>query len=256
MAAPAAQNSVKAPVTTPVKAADDSRFAANRETEPERSRPSTGISTTSSQSSQSAMQTATNPMMSDNMPSLNPEGTPNATTTGNDYEAAAKDALARGDYKAFDAIMKLADSFGPSSSAAVKPLSAEAAKVVSNAQTGIQALQDFNSLIDTDPGAFSRTNIPGVGVIDKLTAGRASGALGTSGLNAARQQVIDVIARLRTGAAISADEAARFEQFVPQPGDPPEVRQQKTGYLLNQFQMVAQRSGTAGTDLQQMAGAQ
>lgn len=135
-----------------------------------------------------------------------------------------------------------------------KPLSAEAAKVVSNAQTGIRALRDFSGLIDEDPGAFGRTNIPGVGVLDRLTSGRASGALGTSSLNAARNQVIDVIARLRTGAAITNDEAARFESFVPQPGDDPTTRAQKIDYLLNQFQMVANRSGSAGTDMQQLLG--
>ena len=57
-------------------------------------------------------------------------------------------------------------------------------------------------------------------------------------------------ARLRTGAAISNDEAARFATFVPLPGDPPETRQQKISYLMNQFQMVANRSGSAGTDLE------
>lgn len=164
-------------------------------------------------------------------------------------------ALNNGDTETANAIVKGYETFGATAGAG-KPLSAESAKVVSNAQTGIQALTDFNNLIANDPSAFGRTNIPGVGVLDKVTSGRVSGALGTSGLNAARQQVIDVIARLRTGAAISADEAARFEQFVPQPGDPPEVQQQKSNYLLNQFQMVAQRSGSLATDQPVTTGVQ
>lgn len=131
-----------------------------------------------------------------------------------------------------------------------KPLSAEASKVVSNAQTGINALKDFNRLITENPTGFGKTSIPGVGVLDRLSGGRASGALGTSEIDAARDQVIDVIARLRTGAAISKEEASRFERYVPRPGDTPAAKAQKLKYLMDQFQFVAERSGGAGTDLQ------
>lgn len=206
--------------------------------------------------------TMTTPIISNTVPNIESSNTTLATNASNSsffsdpaqVEQAYLQALNSGDSETANALIKGYELFGQSSGGG-KPLSAEAAKVVSNAQTGIQALQDFNSLIDADPAAFGRTNLPGVGVLDKVTAGRASGALGTSSLNAARNQVIDVIARLRTGAAITNDEAARFEAFVPQPGDPPETRQQKINYLMGQFQMVAQRSGSAGTDLQQLAGA-
>jgi len=201
------------------------------------------------------------PASNSSMDALNTRGADSASMSGEpdmmpQIDQAIQQALANGDTKGLNNLLAVAEYYQSrqKASAASKPLSAEAAKVVSNAQTGISALTDFNSLIEQDPSAFSRTNIPGVGILDKVTAGRASGALGTSGLNAARQQVIDIIARLRTGAAITNDEAARFEQFVPQPGDPPEVRAQKTQYLMQQFQMVADRSGSAGTDLQQATG--
>jgi hypothetical protein len=123
------------------------------------------------------------------------------------------------------------------STAANKPLSAEAAKVVSNAQTGIQALRDFQAAIDQDPSVLSKRAIPGRG----LLGGALGGALGTRGADAAAAQIVDVIARLRTGAAITNDEAKRFEAFIPQAFDPPDVRQQKINYLMKQFQMVADR---------------
>lgn len=118
-----------------------------------------------------------------------------------------------------------------------KPLSAEAAKIVSNAQTGIQALQDFQNAIDADPSVLAKRAIPGRGI----AGGLLGGALGTRSADAAAAQIVDIIARLRTGAAITNSEAARFETFIPQAFDPPEVRDQKINYLMEQFQMVAQR---------------
>jgi hypothetical protein len=134
--------------------------------------------------------------------------------------------------------------------AAEKPLSAEASKIISNAQTGIQAIDDFENAIAEDPSVLAKRVIPGRGAF----GGAVGGVLGTSGADAAAQQIIDVIARLRTGAAITNDEAKRFERFIPQAADPERVRQQKLGYLRNQFQMVANRSGTAGTDVESAVG--
>jgi hypothetical protein len=122
-----------------------------------------------------------------------------------------------------------------------KPMSSEAAKTLTNAKAGVQAIADFEASINNDPGAFNRTNLPGSGFLDDLTGGRVSGALGTSEINASSQQIVDVLARLRTGAAISKNEEARFKTYIPLPGDPPEVRQQKLGYLRDQFTEVANR---------------
>ncbi len=120
-------------------------------------------------------------------------------------------------------------------------LSSEAAKNVSNAQTGLQALSDFQAAIDQDPNVLAKRSLPGRG----LLGGALGSALGTRGADAAAQQIVDIIARLRTGAAITNDEAVRFEQFIPQAFDPPEVRQQKINYLGRQFQMVAQRGASS-----------
>lgn len=155
--------------------------------------------------------------------------------------------LAKNGGKNVNTLLSLYKTFGQS--AASKPLSAEAAKTTSNAKAGLEALDDFEADIMNNPGAFNRTSVPGIGILDKISGGRASGALGTSGIDAASQQIIDVIARLRTGAAISKEEEGRFLKFIPRPGDPQDVRQQKLGYLRRQFQRVASSSGPS-TDLE------
>lgn len=130
--------------------------------------------------------------------------------------------------------------------AAQKPLSAEAAKTVSNAELGLQALGDFEGIMQSDPSVLGRTIIPG----RDLLGGLGANVLGTAGIDAARAQVVDIIARLRTGAAITNDEAARFTQFLPVAADTPEVAAQKINYLRSQFQNVLTRTGNGGTDLE------
>lgn len=146
--------------------------------------------------------------------------------------------------KYFEYYSMLQEAFAPAPNE--KPLSAEASKIVSNAQTGLQALTDFESAIAQDPTVLAKRTIPGRGAL----GGLLGGALGTRGADAAANQIVDVIARLRTGAAITNDEAKRFEAFIPQASDPENVRQQKLNYLRNQFQMVASRSNGAGSDLE------
>lgn len=127
-----------------------------------------------------------------------------------------------------------------------KPMSAEASKTVSNAQAGLEGIADLKGVISSDPGALKRTLVPGRG----LAGGFLGNVFGTNELEAARQQVVDVIARLRTGAAISRTEEARFLKFLPQPFDSPAVREQKLGYLERQFQRVAAQNPEAATDLE------
>lgn len=127
-----------------------------------------------------------------------------------------------------------------------KPMSAEASKTVSNAQAGLEGITDLKNVINSDPSVLKRTLVPGRG----LAGGFLGNVFGTNELEAARQQVVDVIARLRTGAAISRTEEARFIKFLPQPFDSPAVREQKLGYLERQFQRVAAQNPEAATDLE------
>lgn len=121
-----------------------------------------------------------------------------------------------------------------------KPMSAESAKVTSNAQLGLQALDDFENIVSQNPSALRNSVVPG----RTLAGGVLGRALGTQELDAARQQIVDVIARLRTGAAITNDEAARFTQFLPVAADSPGVQQQKVNYLRQQFADILGRTGS------------
>lgn len=143
-------------------------------------------------------------------------------------------------------LTKLYETFKPEAGAAEKPLSAEAAKTVSNAKAGLESIADFENITAADPNALKKTIIPGRG----LFGGALGSALGTGEIEAASQQIMDIIARLRTGAAISATEEARFKKFIPQAFDSEETKAQKMGYLKRQFQRVAERSGAASTDLE------
>lgn len=171
--------------------------------------------------------------------------TSNSPFAPENLESAIQQIVANGgtldDVNKFVGLAGALQKIQATSQGSQKPMSAESAKVVSNAKTGIQALQDLQSAIDEDPSVLAKRTIPG----RNLFGGAVGGALGTRGADAAADQIVDVIARLRTGAAITNDEARRFETFIPQAFDPPDVRQQKIDYLLNQFQMVAARGASS-----------
>lgn len=154
--------------------------------------------------------------------------------------------LVNADPKNADTYLALYKAQPSLNGAAAKPLSASAATSVSNAETGIRGISDLQSMMQSDPGVVKRTLIPGRG----LFGGVLGNAVNTNGFDAARQQVVDVIARLRTGAAISKSEEERFLKFLPQPFDSPTVAQQKLGYLERQFQRVASADPSAANEIQ------
>jgi hypothetical protein len=126
-----------------------------------------------------------------------------------------------------------------------KPLSSTATKDVSNATVGLQALDQIQSELSNDPGLQQRQAVSST----FNPFGLVSGALGTGQYENARAQARDVIARIRTGAALTNDEAKAFDKFLPQPGDDAGTIQSKLGYLRNQFQMIAGQQG-GGTTLE------
>lgn len=135
---------------------------------------------------------------------------------------------------------------------AQKPLSTAAAKDISNAQTGLDAVDLIEQQLGNDPGIQQRGGISGA----FNPFGLVSGALGTGEYENARGQARDVIARIRTGAALTNDEAKAFDKFLPQPGDSAATVQQKLSFLRNQFQTVADRSNTGATLESAVMGAQ
>lgn len=158
---------------------------------------------------------------------------------------AMQEDLATTGGKNIDKIEKIY-KFANSQSGGGKPMSAEAAKVTSNADIGLQAIGDLEGTMQSNPGALRNTMIPGRGI----AGGYLGKALGTQEIDAARQQIIDVIARLRTGAAITNEEASRFTQFLPVAADSPQVIEQKLGYLKRQFSSILSRTGGSQSSLE------
>jgi len=120
-----------------------------------------------------------------------------------------------------------------------KSLSSTATKDVSNANVGLQALDQIEGILGQDPGVQQRGGISGT----FNPFGIVSGALGTGEYENARAQARDVIARIRTGAALTNDEARAFDKFLPQPGDDANTVKSKLSYLRNQFQAISSQQG-------------
>lgn len=132
-----------------------------------------------------------------------------------------------------------------------KPVSATAADAMANANAGLQSLQTIRDQLKNDPSVqgkevFAQTFNP---------FGVTSRATGTGKYDAAITQAKDVIARLRTGAAISNSEEKRFTAMLPQPADSADVVNQKLNLLENALGTVAQRVGGNSADLIQEAAA-
>lgn len=166
---------------------------------------------------------------------------------------AALQALANGDSKGLDNILAVAQflqSTAPSQ-ASKKPLSAEAAKVVGNAQSGLDSLAQLRGAIESGGGVPTGTLVPGRELFGNLGAN----VLGTAGYDTAAKNVADVITRLRTGAALTDAEEQFYKSQLPQAFDSPEVREQKLSMFNDLFTRLLTNTGTAGTDLQAQIGA-
>lgn len=132
-----------------------------------------------------------------------------------------------------------------------KPLSGEAQKRALTAQSGLRSLGTLEETLGSDPGAFQRQALPN-------PLGITAGLTGTTDVRAATDNVVDVIARLRSGAAITDSEAARFARFLPQPGDSQQSALRKLQHVRAELEsfMNPQTGGTSLEDaLMQFQGA-
>ena len=128
----------------------------------------------------------------------------------------------------------------------VEELNATQQKEANNALSGINAI----GTIRANLGDLSKTALPGRGIL----GGIGARVLGTGELDTAIKEASDVITRLRTGAAINANEERFYKSQLPQAFDSPEVIEQKLGQLENLFmnfispnrarQQISQLTGT------------
>jgi hypothetical protein len=153
------------------------------------------------------------------------------------------------DVSEFLANAKAFNDLTGSTNGAKKPISATAADAIANAQSGIQSLDTIEQELANNPGVQQKSAASQIANPFGITSRIA----GTGKYDAALSQAKDVIARLRTGAAISNSEEKRFTAMLPQPLDSKDVVTQKLNLLRNALNTIVQRVGGNGSDLIQEA---
>lgn len=121
-------------------------------------------------------------------------------------------------------------------SGSTKPLSTAASDAVANSQAGLQSLDTIDQLLAADPSLQQKEGIVQIanpfGITSRIT--------GTGTYDAALEQAKDVIARMRTGAAISASEEKRFTAMLPQAADDAATARYKIGILRQMLETKMQ----------------
>lgn len=190
---------------------------------------------------------AINPMMTSNMDSSyaqsqeasNPLGYSSAQI-GQALMAAYADGNSTA-AKQLEGMYQLATEFEQAQMKASESpkLSAESSKVIANANSGLQSLDALESMLAQSPDVLSKTAVPGRDAF----GGALGNALGTAGYDNLSRNVLDVITRLRTGAALTAGEEKFYRSQLPQAFDSPDVVRQKLGMFRELFSSVANRTG-------------
>lgn len=128
-----------------------------------------------------------------------------------------------------ETILKLMEPSGGGKGGGVGKASA---KDVATSRSGLSSLQQLQTIMANDGGKVLKSKVPF--------------ALGARDYQAAAKNVMDAISRLRTGAAMTKNEEAFYEGFLPSPLDPPEVQQQKLQQLQSYFESFAYAEAVGG----------
>ncbi len=148
--------------------------------------------------------------------------------------------------KNLDKIATLEKVFG-SSPTTNKPLSDAANKGVGNAASGLAALDQLSAELKKNPGVLNKNAV--AGILPGSLGNAARNASGTAGYEAARKEAMDILARLRTGAAMSKNEESFYSNLLPAPGDSPTVAAQKIARYRAEFQGYLNRAQGGSPDL-------
>lgn len=111
-----------------------------------------------------------------------------------------------------------------------KPLNSTQQQQANNANSALTDLQSISDMLKQDPSLLVKDVLP-TSIGHRLT--------GTTDYEAARKNIADVIARLRSGAAINASEEKLYNSLLPTAGDSQESAQRKIQRLASLFQSFA-----------------
>jgi hypothetical protein len=178
----------------------------------------------------------------------NPQGADDGSA-GQQYTLENALADIKRDPKNADDYMKLYQFVSDATATkAPKSLSSTQQTQVNNAMSGLQDLQNIAQIIQHDPSAITKDAIPGGSIARRLT--------GTTDYEASKQNVVDVIARLRSGAVISTEEAKRYMGLLPQAGDTTQSANQKLNRLANLLSSFANPQPTGASLSDALSGLQ
>lgn len=105
---------------------------------------------------------------------------------------------------------------------------------MTQAQSGLQAIDQLEQMMSQDPGIRIKGALPG--------------SPGARSYEAAKRQVMDMVARIQTGAALTKEEQAFYERQLPQPFDSPQDVQFKLSQLKQFLTTVASGGGGSEED--------
>jgi hypothetical protein len=97
----------------------------------------------------------------------------------------------------------------------------QSAKDMATAKSGLQSLGILEKIMEDNPS--------------KVALGSLPGKIGARDYEAAAMNVMDAIARIRTGAAMNKEEESFYRNFLPTILDPEAVRIQKIEQLRSYF---------------------
>lgn len=108
------------------------------------------------------------------------------------------------------------------------------------AQTGLSSLAQMQAAITRDPSILAKANVPGQNI--PLVGGYITGLTGAGDYTSAANNTLDALARLRTGAAMSKQEATFYHSLLPKAGDNADTINQKLTQLQQAFTQFAPTS--------------
>jgi hypothetical protein len=108
------------------------------------------------------------------------------------------------------------------------------AQQYSMATGGMTGVDQMAQMLSQNPDLLTKTAIPGQEL--PVIGGLISNLSGTGTYNAQAQNVLDSLARARTGAAMPASEKAFYERLLPRAGDSQETVQNKLALLRQSFE--------------------
>jgi len=165
-------------------------------------------------------------------------------------QANVQKILAQGgkmkDVSEYLAIVKTMGEMGGKEKA--KPLNATQRKEANNAISALKDIKGMRSELAKDSSASLKSSLPGGSLTQRAT--------GTTGYAASKKNVVDAIARLRSGAAITEDEAKRYMALLPASFDTPADANEKLDRLEELLYSFTYPEGGTGTSVEDLLSAQ